>query len=170
MERYRAMPKGVTITTWLGTHYLRHCRRHRFPGNFLIICLAPCENEKSPCSPEGTRTENTISAVPPCLPVKPTAHPAPTRRVPSNAGNASEDTKESSCSLCPRRPICCSAFRSPLSYGELSVDALAALLPRLWFALFACSLYTPSSAVCQALFFTERGQMCAEKNRTVNIP
>lgn len=26
-------------------------------------------------------------------------------------------------SLCPRRPICCPAFRSALSYAELSVDA-----------------------------------------------
>ena len=132
---------------------------HRFPGSFLIICLSPFGNEKSPCSPKGTRTENTVSAVPPCLPVKPTAHPAPTRRVPCNAGNASEDTQEISFSPCPRRPICCSAFRSPLSYGELSVDALAALLPRLWFALLAYSLYTPSEAICQALFFTTCGQM-----------
>lgn len=95
MERYRAMPKGVTITTRLSTHYLRHCRHHRFPGSFFIIRLSPFGNEKSPCSPEGTRTENTISAVPPCLPVKPTAQPAQTRRVPGNAGNASEDTKKS---------------------------------------------------------------------------
>ena len=79
----------------LSTHYLRHCRRHRFPGNFFIICVSPFGNEKSPRSPKGTRTENTFSAVPPCLPVKPTAQPTPTRRVPNNAGNASEDTKKS---------------------------------------------------------------------------
>ena len=110
---------------------------HRLPGNFFIICLSPFGNEKSPCSPKGTRTENTFSAVPPCLPVKPTAQPALTRRVPGNAGNASEDTQDRSFSPCPRRPICCSAFRFPLSCGKLSVDALAALLPRLWFTLFA---------------------------------
>ena len=126
-------------------HLSTHCQaalrpHHRFPGSCFIMCIiwfSPFGNEKSPCSPKGTRTENTVSAVPPCLPVKPTAQPAPTRRVPSNAGNASEDTRGHPLSLCPRRPICCSAFRSPLSCGELSVDALAALLPRLWFTLFA---------------------------------
>ena len=89
------MPNGVTITSWLGTHYQRHRRHHRFPGSLFIIRLSPFGNEKSPCSPKGTRTENTFSAVPPCLPVKPTAQPTPTRRVPNNAGNASEDTKKS---------------------------------------------------------------------------
>ena len=88
------MPNGVTITDTFRTHHLRHCCHHRFPGSFFIICLSPFGNEKSPCSPKGTRTENTVSAVPPCLPVKPTALSALTRRVPSNAGNASEDTQE----------------------------------------------------------------------------
>ena len=37
-------------------------------------------------------------------------------------------------SPCPRRPICCSAFRPALSSAGLSVDALAALLPLLRFA------------------------------------
>ena len=139
-----AIPFDIAILSTMGiatshgflamTQVLRH---HRFPGSFLIICLSPFGNEKSPCSPKGTRTENTFSAVPPCLPVKPTAQPALTRRVPGNAGNASEDTQDRSFSPCPRRPICCSAFRFPLSYGKLSVDALAALLPRLKFALFA---------------------------------
>ena len=36
-------------------------------------------------------------------------------------------------SPCPQRPICCPAFRFPLSYGKLSVDALAVLLPLLRF-------------------------------------
>ena len=54
-------------------HLSTHCQaalrlHHRFPGNFFIICVSPFGNEKSPCSPKGTRTENTISAVPPCLP------------------------------------------------------------------------------------------------------
>ena len=31
--------------------------------------LRVSKKTKSPCSPKGTRTENTISAVPPCLPV-----------------------------------------------------------------------------------------------------
>ena len=38
-------------------------------------------------------------------------------------------------SLCPRRPICCPAFRSALSCAKLSVDALAVLLPPQWFSL-----------------------------------
>ena len=48
---------------------------------------------------------------------------APTRRLPVNAGNASEDTRGEPLSPCPPRPICCPAFRSALSYAELSVDA-----------------------------------------------
>ena len=36
-------------------------------------------------------------------------------------------------SLCPPRPICCPASRPALSYAELSVDALTALLPLLKF-------------------------------------
>ena len=38
-------------------------------------------------------------------------------------------------SPCPRRPICCPAFRSALSYAKLSVDAPAVLLPLQWFAI-----------------------------------
>jgi len=45
---------------------------HRFPGNFFNIMHSPLQ-QKSPCSPEGTRTEKILSAVPPCLPEKPTA-------------------------------------------------------------------------------------------------
>lgn len=46
-------------------HLSTHCQaalrlHHRFPGNFFIICVSPFGNEKSPCSPKGTRTENTI--------------------------------------------------------------------------------------------------------------
>ena len=57
----------------------------------------------------------------------------PTHRLPVNAGIASEDTLEASISLCPQRPLFEIAFRSPLSNGELSVDALSALLPPQWF-------------------------------------
>ena len=75
--------------------------------------------------------------------------PVPTHRLPVNAGIASEDTLASAISPCPRRPICCSAFRAPLSYGALSVDALTALLPRPWFILcYDC--YTPFVSACQA--------------------
>ena len=59
----------------------------------------------------------------------------PTHCLPVNAGNASEDTLESSISPCPQRPICRSAFRSALSFAVLSVDALPVLLPLQWFAV-----------------------------------
>ena len=81
---------------------------------------------------------------------------APTRRLPVNAGIASEDTEENSRSLCPRRPICCSAFRPALSSAGLSVDALAALLPLQWFKL-CYAFYTPNLSVCQALFSASGG-------------
>ena len=48
-------------------HPFRLPRRGEEMAHFLFLlcfCIA-----KSPCSPKGTRTENTISAVPPCLPV-----------------------------------------------------------------------------------------------------
>ena len=61
--------------------------------------------------------------------------PVPTHRLPCNAGNASKDTQGHPFSPCPRRPICCPAFRSALSYAKLSVDALAVLLPPQWFML-----------------------------------
>ena len=140
---------------------------HRFPGSFFIIRLSPFGNEKSPCSPEGTRTEKTLSAVPPCLPVKPTALPAPTRRLPGNAGNASEDTWDCARSLCPRRPICCSAFRFPLSYGKLSVDALAALLPRRWF-VYQVTLFIHHPIPFVKHYFSRGTDKCA--HRSVSIP
>ena len=86
-------------------------------------------NKNALIPPRGTRTENTISAVPPCLPEDRPLAPVPTHRLPRNAGNASKDTQGLPFSLCPRRPICCPAFRSALSNPELSVDALAVLLP-----------------------------------------
>ena len=81
---------------------------------------------------------------------------APTRRLPDNAGIASEDTRGIPLSLCPQRPICCSAFRPALSSAGLSVDALAALLPLQWFKL-CYAFYTPNVSVCQALFSTSGG-------------
>ena len=60
----------------------------------------------------------------------------PTHRLPCNEGKSSEDTEAYARSPCPRRPICCSAFRPALSYAGLSVDAPAALLPPQRFYLF----------------------------------
>ena len=155
MERYRAMPNGVTITTWMGTHYLRHCRRHRFPGNFFIICVSPFGNEKSPCSPKGTRTENTISAVPPCLPVKPTAHPAPTRRVPSNAGNASEDTQDSPFPSALGGPFAAPLF-APLSALGNSLWMRLQLYFRVFGFLFKLCLLNTKSVFLSSTFFHTR--------------
>ena len=81
---------------------------------------------------------------------------APTRRLPDNAGIASEDTRGIPLSLCPQRPICCSAFRPALSSAGLSVDALATLLPLQWFKL-CYAFYTPNVSVCQALFSASGG-------------
>ena len=159
------MPNGVTITSWLGTHYQQHRRHHRFPGSLFIIRLSPFGNEKSPCSPKGTRTENTFSAVPPCLPVKPTAQPTPTRRVPNNAGNASEDTKKS--------------FPFPLPSAAHLLLRFS-LPSQLWGTLCGCAgSFTSASKVCficlkclytirshlSSTFFTVCGQMCAEEVR-----
>ena len=80
-------------------------------------------NKKAPAPPKGTRTE-IHSAVPPCLPEDPTAQHGANTPSAFNAGITSADTRKNSLSLCPRRPICCSAFRSALSYAKLSVDAL----------------------------------------------
>ena len=52
-----------------------------------------------------------------------------------NAGNTSADTLDCSISPCPRRPICCSAFRSDLSFRNSLWMRYAALLPRLWFGV-----------------------------------
>ena len=93
---------------------------------------------------------------------------APTRRLPDNAGIASEDTRGIPLSLCPQRPICCSAFRPALSSAGLSVDALATLLPLQWFKL-CYAFYTPNVSVCQALFSASGGfYSAAEGVKTEN--
>ena len=124
-------------------HLSTHCQaalrpHHRFPGNFFIICVSPFGNEKSPCSPKGTRTENTIFCGTTLFAGK--NRPLSRRQhavCPVTLAMRQKILRKAFRSLCPRRPICCPAFRSPLSCGELSVDALAALLPRLKFTLFA---------------------------------
>ena len=134
----------------------KHRRRtHSFPKN------------KKSLFPEGNKDRKYNFCGTTLFAGKPTARPAPTRRLPSNAGNASEDTQAHALSLCPRRPICCPASRFPLSCGKLSVDALAALLPRLWFAVLKLfPLYTKSNCLsrnffkkfspsCGQMFFTD---------------
>ena len=115
------------------------------------------QNKKSLLPIQGSKDRNAISAVPPCLPeYSDRLMTAPTRRLPDNAGIASEDTRGIPLSLCPQRPICCSAFRPALSSAGLSVDALAALLPLQWFKL-CYAFYTPNVSVCQALFSASGG-------------
>ena len=53
----------------------------------------------------------------------PATFTVPTHCLPGNGGNSSENTKATAGSFCPRRSICCSAFRPILSYLGLSVDA-----------------------------------------------
>ncbi len=107
--------------------------RHRLPGAFIEISPSLCKIKKSsfPLGEQGQKC--TISAVPPCLPAEPAAswkrHHA---SCPLTLAMRRKILRKSR-SLRPRRPICCSAFRSALSTAVLSVDALAALLPRLWF-------------------------------------
>ena len=64
---------------------------HRLPGNLWVIRIPP--NEKSPCSPEGTRTEKTILRYHlACRKIRPPHHGANTPSA-LNAGNASVDTQ-----------------------------------------------------------------------------
>ena len=132
-------------------HPFRLPRRGEEMAHFLFL-LCFCIAKKS-LFPEGNKDRKYNFCGTTLFAGKPTARPAPTRRLPSNAGNASEDTQAHALSLCPRRPICCPASRFPLSCGKLSVDALAALLPRLWFAVLKLfSLYTKSNCLSRTFF------------------
>ena len=115
-------------------HHFRLPRRGEEMAHFLFL-LCFCIAKKS-LFPEGNKDRKYNFCGTTLFAGKPTARPTPTRRLPNNAGNASEDTQAHALSLCPRRPICCPASRFLLSCGKLSVDALAALLPRLWFSVF----------------------------------
>ncbi len=100
-----------------------------FPGS--IHTVFPLSLQKiSPCSPyRGTRTEKQISAVPPCLPDEPTASVRCQHTVCPVTLAMRRRILGKSCSPRPRRPICCPAFRSALSFAELSVDALYSFTP-----------------------------------------
>ena len=108
-------------------------------------------DEKSPCSPKGTRTEKTISAVPPCLPKNGHSSRCHYTGCPITLA-LRQKILWRTISPCPRRPICCSAFRFPLSCGKLSVDAPAALLPRHWFAVKLCFLYNTPAGLSRKIF------------------
>ena len=89
------MPNGVTILTPCAPIIRAIADTIVFPviSSSYAFLLSGMKKVPVPLREQGQKT--LLSAVPPCLPVKPTAHPAPTRRVPSNAGNASEDTQDS---------------------------------------------------------------------------
>ena len=141
-------------------HPFRLPRRGEEMAHFLFL-LCFCIAKKS-LFPEGNKDRKYNFCGTTLFAGKPTARPAPTRRLPSNAGNASEDTQAHALSLCPRRPICCPASRFPLSCGKLSVDALAALLPRLWFAVLKLfSLYTKSNCLSRT-FFKKFSRTCGQ--------
>ena len=53
----------------------------------------------------------------------------PTHRLPLTQAIRQQILRDTPFSPCPRRPIYCPALRSALSFAELSVDALAVLLP-----------------------------------------
>lgn len=129
--------------------------RHRLPGAYMRRFSFPCKI-KSPCSPKGTRTEKTISAVPPCLPEIRPLCTAPTRRLPVNAGNASEDTLvthfplPSAAHLLPRFSLCSQLCRT------LCGCALQLYFRFVGFNL-CYAIYTSFVYVCQELFFAWRG-------------
>ena len=97
-----------------------------------------------------------FSAVPPCLPEIRPLCTAPTRRLPVNAGNASEDTLvthfplPSAAHLLPRFSLCSQLCRT------LCGCALQLYFRFVGFDL-CYALYTPFVYVCQELFFAERG-------------
>ena len=108
---------------------------HRLPG-FLIVGSFPGKNKKSLFPLLGEQGQNNeilryhlvcrlqIDRSARCQHTVCQITPALRQRI-----------LETSLSPCPRRPICCSAFRPALSSAGLSVDALAALLPRLRFGI-----------------------------------
>ena len=73
-----------------------------------------------------------------------------------NAGITSADTQGLPFSLCPRRPICCSAFRSALSTRNSLWMRYAALLPLRWFQDMIRRLYIICVRLSRTFFFAWR--------------
>lgn len=123
-------------------------------------------NKKCPCSPMGNKDRKYISAVPPCLPEIPTTlATVPTHRLPLTQAIRQQILGDEPFSLCPRRPICCSAFRSALSCRNSLWMRYAVLLPLPRFFILLPYLTTQLS-VCQELFSTTGGNGCYQ-NRSV---
>ena len=108
-----------------------------------------------------------FSAVPPCLPEIRPLCTAPTRRLPVNAGNASEDTLvthfplPSAAHLLPRFSLCSQLCRT------LCGCALQLYFRFVGFNL-CYAIYTSFVYVCQELFFAERG-LFSQYSRTTAL-
>lgn len=95
--------------------------RHRLPGAYMRHFSFPCKI-KNPCSPKGTRTEKQFLRY--HLVCRKSDRSARRQHAVCPLTLAMrQKILWSPISLCPRRPICCPALRSALSYAELSVDA-----------------------------------------------
>ena len=77
----------------------------------------------------GNKDRKTISAVPPCLPDNPTTSVRRQHAVCPITLALRRRILSLRRSLRPPRPICCPAYRSALSYAELSVDAPCSFTP-----------------------------------------
>ena len=120
----------------------------------------PFGNKKSLFPLWGTGTEKTFLRYHPACRECGRLTTVPTHRLPVNAGNASEDTLGNPISPCPRRPICCPAFRSALSCAELSVDALCSFTPASMVCYQVMPVIHHPCAFVKHYFYTTDGQVC----------
>ena len=123
------------------------------PGHTITSSI-----KKSLLPLRGARTENTFSAVPPCLPLSRPLIPVPTHRLPHNAGIASK--------ILGPKPVpfaLCGPFAAPLHAPLSAPGTLCGGDKQLYFRFVGfkiCYAYlTPSVCVCQVLFFAGEGQI-----------
>ena len=129
--------------------------RSRHRRSFRFIKTSKKENALIP--PWGTRTE-IASAVPPCLPETRPPHDSANTPSAFNAGNTSADTQVFPFPV-PSAAHLLLRFSLRSQPPELSVDALATLLPLRWFHMDLLHL-TIDSSVCQELFSATGGMGC----------
>ena len=141
--------------------------RHRLPGAYMRHFSFPKVIKKPLFPLVGTRTEKTISAVPPCLPEIRPLCTAPTRRLPVNAGNASEDTPVNPFPSALGGPFAAPLFALLSAMQNSLWMRLAALLPLRWFQFMLRHLYI----ICVRLsrtFFVWRG-LFSQYSRTTAL-
>ena len=130
--------------------------RHRLSVRFMGLT----SNKKSLAPPGGARTENTFSAVPPCLPLPRPLGPAPTRRCPVTQAMRRKILRPMPVPPALCGPFAVSHFRSALSTRNSLWTRMTALLPHRRFKI--CYAYlTPYVCVCQELFFACGGHPLA---------